>query len=177
MAGHAALPYRSFQLKLDVGMNFWWLLVGLWSYPFHPGGVESSSSFPGPNSTMSLGSVFLGDRTAHLAHFSLPTTPKSGSGTASTEVAPPIPPLLSLQLRVRLLEALVLGVKPPKEGEAGLSDKYVGGPTLFRRTEDVQKSLNETTDGNDALKRFMASCSSVPNLPSTENKSQTISCR
>jgi hypothetical protein len=109
-----------------------------------------------------LGSVFLGDRTAHLAHFSLPATPKTPSGSASADAAPPIPPLLSLQLRVRLLEALVLGVKAPKDGEANLSDKYIDGPSLSRRTEEVQKSLNETIDANDGLKRFMASCSSVP---------------
>lgn len=116
-----------------------------------------------PRSTvaiMSLGSVFLGDRTAHLAHFSLPATPKTPSGSA--DAAPPIPPLLSLQLRVRLLEALVLGVKAPKDGEANLSDKYIDGPSLSRRTEEVQKSLNETIEANDGLKRFMASCSSVP---------------
>ncbi|KAJ8521267.1 hypothetical protein ONZ45_g2034 [Pleurotus djamor] len=62
---------------------------------------------------------------------------------------PTIDPELSLELRLRWLEALVLGTKP---GEGG---KLKPGETIPRAVENIQRRLNIAVEGNDALKKFM----------------------
>jgi hypothetical protein len=70
-----------------------------------------------------------------------------------------ITPLVSLELRVRWLEALVMGVKPtPDTGKAKAKVEELSQISLVRRTEDVQKKLDEALEENDGLRRFVNSC-------------------
>ncbi|KAG0709353.1 hypothetical protein DFH29DRAFT_226836 [Suillus ampliporus] len=72
--------------------------------------------------------------------------------------APPsIDPALSLELRLRWLEALVLGVRQDARDRKG-KDKLPElkhGETLIRLAEDVQRRLDSVIQSNDGLQRFM----------------------
>jgi len=74
---------------------------------------------------------------------------------------PEISPSVSLELRLRWLEALLLGVrqeaaregrKGPRNGK-GAEEKRK--ESLYRRAEDVQRRLDAIVSTNDGLKRFM----------------------
>jgi len=82
-----------------------------------------------------------------------------------------VDPVLALELRLRWLEALVLGMKQDtgkdRKGKAR-EFEYVGvsasaaanlkhGETLTRLTETVQARLDKAIEGNEGLKRFMDS--------------------
>ncbi|KAK7061010.1 hypothetical protein VNI00_000745 [Paramarasmius palmivorus] len=73
---------------------------------------------------------------------------------------PTLEPELALELRVRWLEALVLGVKDDNSISAlsGLKKpaEIKEGETLMRAAQDLQKRLNSITEGNDGLKRFIS---------------------
>ena len=75
--------------------------------------------------------------------------------TASLVPAPPtnIDPLLALELRLRWLEALILGVKQDL-GRASLKH----GETVSRLAEIVQRKLNKAVQGNEGLTKFMDQC-------------------
>jgi len=82
----------------------------------------------------------------------LPTTQQSAS----------IDPALSLELRIRWLEALLLGVRQDvreRRGKDKLSD-LKPGETLVRLAENVQHRLNSVIESNDGLKKFMNQCNS-----------------
>ncbi|KAG5219631.1 Dynactin [Salix suchowensis] len=85
-----------------------------------------------------------------FASFSLPPEPPV--------VAPTIDPELSLELRLRWLEALILGTKYDHKGKetepagtvAGSTrNELKQGETLVRAVEDIQKSLNLAVENND----------------------------
>ncbi|KAJ2936967.1 hypothetical protein H1R20_g151, partial [Candolleomyces eurysporus] len=83
----------------------------------------------------------------------------------------PIDPELALELRVRWLEAIVLGLKQPQDPTGpgtgvGAGRKGKGkepapasllkhGETLLRLAENVQKQLESAVEGNEGLRKFM----------------------
>lgn len=84
-----------------------------------------------------------------------------------------VDPLLALELRLRWLEALILGVKQDlgkdrkgkgKEeyitvGAASTASAYLKhGETLVRLAETVQQKLDKAVEGNEGLRRFMDNC-------------------
>jgi len=80
------------------------------------------------------------------------------SSDESTSQPPqPISPLISLQLRIRWLEALILGVRPdPKRKETlSISGTDATTQTLMRKTEEIQSRFNDVLAENDALKRLV----------------------
>ncbi|KAJ7281496.1 hypothetical protein C8J57DRAFT_76989 [Mycena rebaudengoi] len=74
-----------------------------------------------------------------------------------SKASPPvIEPALSLELRLRWLEAILLGVKQDARDRKGKErEKLTHGETLIRAAEDIQQRLNSVVDSNDGLKRFM----------------------
>ncbi|KAI0741374.1 hypothetical protein C8Q80DRAFT_132354 [Daedaleopsis nitida] len=124
-----------------------------------------------------IGSVFLGDvqRHRHLSSSTPPSSPPPHHGTNAAhsfsdlddadeqtspeaEAKPPsISPMLSLELRLRWLETLLLGAKHDElASKPGAKvDKLKDGETLARRAEDLQRRLDGIAQSNDALKRFM----------------------
>jgi P-type Cu+ transporter len=81
----------------------------------------------------------------------------TATATASLVPAPPtkIDPLIALELRLRWLEALILGVKQDL-GRASLKH----GETVSRLAETVQRNLNKAVQGNEGLTKFMDQCMS-----------------
>jgi hypothetical protein len=80
----------------------------------------------------------------------MPESPKPALPTT-------IDPALALELRIRWLEALLVGVKPDgREKEDPLQAK--SGESLARMAEHVQKKLDAIVEGNEGLKRFMNHC-------------------
>jgi len=85
-----------------------------------------------------------------------------------------VDPLLALELRLRWLEALILGVKQDlgKDRKGKAKEEYATvsiansaavanlkhGETLVRIAETVQQKLDKAVEGNEGLKRFMDSC-------------------
>ncbi|KAJ7446677.1 hypothetical protein FB451DRAFT_1412098 [Mycena latifolia] len=128
----------------------------------------------------SIGSVFLGDSKrrrvlSSTASNSTGTPPSSPPPTSMSTVfsalpSPPptipetqskaspsvIEPALSLELRLRWLEAILLGVKQDTRDRKGKERENLShGETLIRAAEDLQKRMNTIVNGNDGLKRFM----------------------
>jgi len=82
-----------------------------------------------------------------------------------------VDPLLALELRLRWLEALIVGMKQEtgrdrkgkaREEYAGVNAAAAGpslkhGETLTRMAETVQTKLGKVVEGNEGLKRFMDS--------------------
>ncbi|KAK0188948.1 hypothetical protein F5146DRAFT_688074 [Armillaria mellea] len=127
-----------------------------------------------------IGSVFLGDskRIRVLSSSSTPPSspPLSGSsmsaimaGRSPTQSPQPVPtspepspgakerridPALSLELRLRWLEAIVFGVKHDRKGKE--KEKVHGDQTLIRAAETLQRTLDTIVESNDGLKRFMS---------------------
>ncbi|KAJ2918616.1 hypothetical protein MD484_g1800, partial [Candolleomyces efflorescens] len=77
-----------------------------------------------------------------------------------------IDPELALELRVRWLEAIVLGLKQQQDGpvvagrkgkakEPTVSSLLKHGETLLRLAENVQKQLDSAVEGNEGLRKFM----------------------
>ena len=79
----------------------------------------------------------------------------AATATASLVPAHPtkIDPLIALELRLRWLEALILGVKQDL-GRAGLAH----GETVSKLAETVQRKLNKAVQGNEGLTKFMDQC-------------------
>jgi len=63
----------------------------------------------------------------------------------------PIDPALSLELRVRWLEVLLLGVKQEQSTSSAKSTKT----TLVRGAEELHGKLDEAVQANDGLRKFM----------------------
>ncbi|KAJ7612486.1 hypothetical protein DFH06DRAFT_1015276 [Mycena polygramma] len=127
----------------------------------------------------SIGSVFLGDtkrrRLLSSTSNSTGTPPSSPPPTSMSSVfstmpspSPTIPetqskaspsviePALSLELRLRWLEAILLGVKQDTRDRKGKErESLAHGETLIRTAEDLQKRLTGIVNSNDGLKRFM----------------------
>ncbi|KAK0202611.1 hypothetical protein DFS33DRAFT_1262590 [Desarmillaria ectypa] len=131
-----------------------------------------------------IGSVFLGDskRIRVLSSSSTPPSspPLSGSSmsallagispTHSPAQSPPpastsfksspaakgrrIDSALSLELRLRWLEAIVFGVKHDRKGKE--RERVHSDQTLIRAAETLQRTLHTIVENNDGLKRFMS---------------------
>lgn len=85
-----------------------------------------------------------------------------------------VDPVLALELRLRWLEALILGMKQDsvkdrkgKAKEVARAGIGAGGRTnvnlkhgenLTRLAENIQSQLDKAVEGNEGLKRFMDSC-------------------
>ena len=131
--------------------------------------------------TMSgIGSVFLGDNQRfRMLSSTPPSSPPSRSPVSATTgfpmispthspkqsfskaTAPPpvIDPALSLELRLRWLEAILLGVRQDTKERKKLSE-LKHGETLIRLAKDVQRRLDAAVESNEGLKRFMDHCAS-----------------
>lgn len=74
-----------------------------------------------------------------------------------------IDPALALNLRLRWLEAILLGVKQDRKGkEREKPYELSHGETLSRLAEDLQRRLDVVVESNDGLKRFMQHCPYAP---------------
>ncbi|KAF8589733.1 hypothetical protein K439DRAFT_1404726 [Ramaria rubella] len=78
------------------------------------------------------------------------------------DLSPPteISPAVSLELRLRWLEALLLGVrrdaaKETSKGGRTAREEAQKQESLYRRAEDVQQKLETIVESNDGFKRFM----------------------
>ena len=111
-----------------------------------------------------LGSVFLGDAARHRALSpSLTSPPASPNQPTSLKgpAPPPIDPELSLELRIRWLEVLLLGIKKDAATQKSDNKESKGrqeGEALVLKTEQVQKRLDEIVESNDGLRKFMDRC-------------------
>jgi hypothetical protein len=130
-------------------------------------------------SMANIGSVFLGDtkRLRSMATTSTPPTSppaiisQHNTGQSAHSAMGPLPspvlstlppreeklpkttiePEMSLELRLRWLEAIVYGVKERKESKAKKEP-------LARAAQQLQSQLNTIVDGNESLRRFMNQC-------------------
>jgi hypothetical protein len=98
-----------------------------------------------------------------------PTSPSSPPASKPTAIQPAIDPVLSLELRLRWLEALLLGVRQDVKGTKVKEMKH--GETLVRLAEEVQRRLNAVVSSNEGLKRFMDHCLSYISHSSSVNLS------
>ncbi|KAF5387308.1 hypothetical protein D9757_005770 [Collybiopsis confluens] len=69
----------------------------------------------------------------------------------SREPPPNIDPIMSLELRLKLLETLVLGLDPDEKGKQELKNE-----TLTKSAESIKRKVNSYVEGNDTLKRFVS---------------------
>ena len=75
-----------------------------------------------------------------------------------------IEPALALELRIRWLEALLLGVKQDpsardrKGKEKAHEVNFKTGESLTKMVEDLQRGLDAVVEGNEGLKRFINHC-------------------
>lgn len=117
-----------------------------------------------------FGSVFLGDPRQRLIASTSPPTSSFAHGP------PHISPEVALQLRIRWLEALLLGVndtdkktsKPPEVVSASKRDdededetedeEGSDEQTLIRRAEEIQRKLDVVVLKNDDISRFVETC-------------------
>ena len=95
----------------------------------------------------------------------------TATDTASLVPSPPtkIDPLIALELRLRWLEALILGVKQDL-GRASLKH----GETVSRLAETVQRKLNKAVQGNEGLTKFMDQCMFPFSFPSRSGLSTHV---
>ncbi|KAF8845094.1 hypothetical protein BDN67DRAFT_962021 [Paxillus ammoniavirescens] len=94
-----------------------------------------------------------------------PRASPGGNATDPASFTPPlnqapatIDPALSLELRLRWLEALLLGVRQDsreRKGKAKPSELLKPGESLVHLAEDVQHRLNAVVESNQGLKKFM----------------------
>ena len=121
-----------------------------------------------------IGSVFLGDaarsRVLSPSPTSPPTSPALHTSSAFKGSAPaPIDPQLSLELRIRWLEVLLLGVKQDsvvhnRDGRENTEAKGKDGETkrekdaLVLKAEQLQKRFDSIVESNDGLRKFIDRC-------------------
>jgi len=86
------------------------------------------------------------------SHSSDPERVSQAVDTTSPASPAKIDPLLALELRLRWLEALILGVKQ------GAISNLKHGETLSRLAEMVQQKLDKAVQGNEGLTKFMNQC-------------------
>ncbi|KAG7093695.1 hypothetical protein E1B28_007350 [Marasmius oreades] len=67
-----------------------------------------------------------------------------------------IEPELGLELRIRWLEALVMGVNANATSAGRRLAEVKQGESLIRSANELQKALNGIIEGNDGLKRFIS---------------------
>lgn len=77
------------------------------------------------------------------------------------EVIPSISPELSLELRLRWLEALLFGVRQELARESRGNrkpDETAKKATLLRRAEEIQQNLNSVIQSHEGIRKFMDRC-------------------
>lgn len=106
-----------------------------------------------------IGSVFLGDVQRRFLSSSTPPISPPPTQLEQAPVilpqvdGPAIDPMLSLQLRLRWLEALLYGVR------ADAKDKPLRkGATLLRSAQQIQSRLDALVSNNDSLRKYMEHC-------------------
>ena len=168
------------------------VLLLVHSYPIHVQRIKALATTLYGSTIVNMsgiGSVFLGDnqRFRNMLSSTPPSSPQARSPVSMTagfpispthspkqsiSKAPPPPPpppvidpALSLELRLRWLEAILLGVRQDAKDRKGKdkSNELKHGETLIKLAEDVRRRLHTTVESNDGLKRFMDHCAS--NLP------------
>ncbi|KAG7444958.1 uncharacterized protein BT62DRAFT_933371 [Guyanagaster necrorhizus] len=115
--------------------------------------VLSSSSTPPsspPLSGSSMSAILAGISSPTQSPPPVATSPKSSPAAKE----PRIDPELSLELRLRWLEAIVFGVKHDRKGKE--KERVHGDQTLIRAAETLQHTLDTIVENNDGLKRFMS---------------------
>lgn len=94
--------------------------------------------------------------------FPIMSTSQSPTQSISKATIPPavIDPALSLELRLRWLEAILLGVRQDAKDRRGKEklNQLQDGETLIKLAEDAQRRLESSVENNDGLKRFMDHC-------------------
>lgn len=102
---------------------------------------------------------------------SLNAEKKTNNGIQNVDDSQPgkIDPVLALELRLRWLEALILGLKQDLTKGKGKEAEYASfgaakaanlkrGETLVRLAQTVQQKLDKALEGSEGLKRFMDGC-------------------
>jgi len=123
--------------------------------------LSSTSPPASPSPTLSPSAM---SKFAHAAATSmLPSSPSNSKSKPADETTTPhISPELSLELRLRWLEAILVGVRQNEKirtgKDKGLSHALKHGETLLRLAEDIQRRLNSIVQNNDGLRRFMDHC-------------------
>ncbi|KAJ3926173.1 MAG: hypothetical protein NXY57DRAFT_1043497 [Lentinula lateritia] len=88
-----------------------------------------------------------------------PLPPFSYIESLAQRPPPAIDPLMALELRVRLLEGLVVGLdgldQDPKTGVLSTTTTTTT-TTLVKSTENIKRTLNKYVEGNETLRRFMS---------------------
>jgi hypothetical protein len=96
-----------------------------------------------------------------------PAEAETTTADAPTTRPVTIEPALALELRLRWLEAIVLGVSRERKGKGREGDQDAlaspashskQGETLVRLAESVQQRLDAAVEGNEGLRRFMEHC-------------------
>ncbi|KAJ3876074.1 hypothetical protein F5051DRAFT_454077 [Lentinula edodes] len=89
-----------------------------------------------------------------------PLPPFSYIESLAQRAPPAIDPLMALELRVRLLEGLVVGLdgldQDPKTGVLSTTTTTTTTTTLVKSTENIKRTLNKYVEGNETLRRFMS---------------------
>ncbi|TFK39777.1 hypothetical protein BDQ12DRAFT_510594 [Crucibulum laeve] len=87
----------------------------------------------------------------------MPVPPPPGSSSSTQAARPPvIEPALALELRLRWLEAIILGVRQDGKDRKGKEKEVLQhGETLVRTAENVRHRLDSVVEGNEGLRKFM----------------------
>lgn len=100
---------------------------------------------------------------------SLDGTESPAKTSASLDPTPStIDPVLSLELRLRWLEALLLGVRHEtrdRKGREKPASELKPGESLIHLAGDVQRRLNNVVESNDGLKKFIHQCTRSDAVP------------
>ncbi|KAL5511990.1 hypothetical protein ACEPAH_5209 [Sanghuangporus vaninii] len=111
-----------------------------------------------------MNGIFLGDASRQRVLSPSPTSPpmSPAPNPLGRFVPPPIDPQSSLELRIRWLEVLLLGIKQdasPKSQKERLKTKEEGKQgekeTLVFQAEQTQKRFDGVVESNDGLRKFM----------------------
>jgi hypothetical protein len=123
------------------------------------GPASTPPTSPGqPSPPSSASPTQMTHRLQHSHHI----TPPKAKGAANEAVQQSvIDPVLSMELRLRWLEALLVGVKPDAtkgvKGK-GKAQDLPAGETIAQLAQDVERRLDGIVQSNEGLKRFMDHC-------------------
>ena len=137
--------------------------------------LASPPSSPPPITTVHNNSIYPSHLVSESTDIDMDSPPhpeqQPPQATPMPSPAPPtkIDPLLALELRLRWLEALILGIKQDLGRDRKAKEEYStaaaianlkNGETLSRLAEMVQQKLNKAVQGNEGLTKFMDQCMS-----------------
>jgi hypothetical protein len=126
--------------------------------PSSPNPLHNNSSST-PSTTTMTAILTTGDQQR-----SSPLSAEKGKIREDAAAPPPlVDPALSLELRLRWLEAILLGVGQDVKSRRGKEKAYElkNGESLSKVADDIQRRLNGVVEESDGLKRFMEQCSFV----------------